>query len=110
MQHLVFWLPQQDQTLDLAVHGLQAAWLLAIAMVGLRRVRASAPTVALLALPAVYLAVHFAYDATSYFPRHVIVGYLAMGLVALYVAGRPARPRSRAEPAASKGPLYGVKK
>ena len=104
------WLPQQDQTLDLAVHGLQAAWLLAIAMVGLRRVRASAPTVALLALPAVYLAVHFAYDATSYFPRHVIVGYLAMGLVALYVAGRPARPRSGAESAASKGPLYDVKK
>ena len=109
VQHLVFWLPQQDQTLDLAVHGLQAAWLLAIAMVGLRRVRASAPTVVLLALPAVYLAVHFAYDATSYFPRHVIVGYLAMGLVALYVAGRPARPRSGAESAASEGPLYGVK-
>ena len=97
LRHLAFWLRSPDVMLDLAAHGLQVAWLAAIVGVACRRIRVPARTVALLALPAAYLAVHLFYDATNYFPRHVVVAYLAMGLVALQVTGSAA-PRPPTHP------------
>ena len=85
LRHVLFWLRSLDPVLDLAAHGLQLAWLAAIVTVACRRVRVPATSAALLALPAAYLAVHLVYNAHSYFPRHEVAGYLAMGLVALSV-------------------------
>jgi hypothetical protein len=36
-----------------------------------------------------YLGVHLVYTATIYYPRHLISGYLAMGIVALCAARPP---------------------
>ena len=36
-------------------------------------------------LPALYLAVHLVFEVRDYFPRHLIIAYLAMGLVGIYV-------------------------
>jgi hypothetical protein len=85
--------PLPDPALRLAVHGLQAAWLLAAGAVvaGWRRVNWTARL--LLLWPWAFLGVHLFYSPLSYFPRHVVVGYLSMGLVAGYVAsGRGSRP------------------
>ena len=41
----------------------------------------------LLLWPATFLGVHFFYTPLYYYPRHLVAGYLAMGLVAAYVAG-----------------------
>jgi hypothetical protein len=68
------------------MHGLQTAWILAALLVA-RRGRGSRVSAALLLLvPAFYLGVHLVYTATIYYPRHLISGYLAMGVVALFAA------------------------
>jgi hypothetical protein len=41
-----------------------------------------------MALPLVYLGVHLVYHVEFYYPRHVIAGHLAMGLVTLFAVGR----------------------
>ena len=65
--------------------GAQLLWLVSVA--GLLAGNRRPPGVYLLAaVPALYLGVHLFYDVTSYFPRHVVAGHLAMALVALTLA------------------------
>ena len=80
--------PRGDALSRLAIRGLQVLWL-ATCLVALRR-RGFAPgtKLLLLGLPLLYLGVHFVYVVDDYYPRHIIAGYLAMGLVTLNAVGR----------------------
>ena len=42
-------------------------------------------------LPLVFLSPHLFYQVGVYYPRHVVIGYLAMAAVALYVTAVPNR-------------------
>ena len=55
----------------------------------------------LVLVPALYLGVHLFWVVLVYYPRHVVIGYLAVGIVAMYVAatGRAAPPARRLQPA-----------
>ena len=84
--------PRGDWLSRAAIRGLQVLWL-ATAALALRR-RGFAPGAkVLLAVPLLYLGVHLVYVVDDYYPRHVIVGHLAMGLVTLNAIGR-AWPRA----------------
>lgn len=65
--------------------GMLALWLAAIVMSLWRLVRRESSLRAwlLLFVPVAYLAPHLIYQVEVYFPRHIIAGYLAMGVVAL---------------------------
>ncbi len=86
VRYLLYLTSSGEALLQPVMHGLQAAWILAVFLVA-RRWRWSWIRVSpLLVLPALYLGVHLVYTTTIYFPRHLISGYLAMGVVALYAA------------------------
>jgi hypothetical protein len=70
-----------------AIRGIQLVWL-AVGVLILARRAASGIAAALMALPLVYLGVHLVYHVEFYYPRHVIAGHLAMGLVTLFAVGR----------------------
>jgi hypothetical protein len=82
---------------ELGFHGLQAAWL--AAGLGLLVARAADVRSALLATPALYLGIHVIYTIDVYYPRHIVAGYLAMGLASMAWWGRCAgtRPTSRTD-------------
>jgi hypothetical protein len=69
--------------------GLQAAWILAAIL--LFKTKTTSATTAttmataklLLILPALYLGVHLFYQVRDYHPRFIVIGYLAMGAVAM---------------------------
>jgi hypothetical protein len=65
--------------------GLLALWGTAIAAAALRLRRGdfSLPRWLLLLLPIAYLAPHVIYQVEIYYPRHIIAGYLAMGVSSL---------------------------
>ena len=87
--------PLSTAVVPFALHGLQAVWLVAAAQ--WRRVDST--TRLLLLWPAVFLGVHVFYQTTTYYPRHLVAGYLAMGLVGTYVAsGRGRRPAPLVRP------------
>lgn len=68
------------------LYGLQAVWLAALWLASRRSV---APSVRLLVLvPALFLGVHVIYDIRTYYPRHILAAYFAMGLVTMVAAGR----------------------
>lgn len=48
----------------------------------------------LMLVPIIYLAVHMFYQVTVYYPRHIIIGHLAMGVVAIYSLSPYARAAS----------------
>jgi hypothetical protein len=58
---------------------LQVAWLVAVVLVWRR---SNAPTWmrALMLLPVAYLGIHLVFQVSVYYPRHVVVGHLAMGM------------------------------
>jgi hypothetical protein len=70
-------------------------------------------------MPGAFLGIHLFYTPLFYFPRHIVAGYLSMGLVAAYVASgrgrreaaeRPDEPRGTAPspspaPADATGPI-----
>ncbi len=66
------------------LHGLQAAWIAALWLASRRRLPADVRLLVL--VPALYLAVHIVYDIRVYYPRHILAGYFAMGLVAMAAA------------------------
>jgi hypothetical protein len=78
-----------DSQLEPVVRGLQILWLVAAgqALFG-RRLSWPAQLLVLL-VPALYLGVHLVYQVTVYYPRHVIAGYLSMGIVTMYAAVSP---------------------
>jgi hypothetical protein len=97
-------LPSSDLALPIAMHGAQAAWLLAATIVAARWHRLDRSTRLLLLWPALFLGVHLFYDVSNYYPRHVVAGYLAMGLVAAYVAsGRGERGAPASAPQVRDG-------
>jgi hypothetical protein len=80
--------PRGDALSRLAIRGLQVLWLTTCVLV-LRRRGFALDTVALLvSLPLLYLGVHLVYVVDDYYPRHIIAGHLAMGLVTLNAVGR----------------------
>lgn len=68
--------------------GLQALWLAALCAVFVAASRGGHRRhVAVLLTPAVFLAPYLFYQGVDgYYPRHIVVGYLAMGAVAIYAA------------------------
>ena len=95
LRALLAFQPLNTGALPFALHGLQAVWLVAAAH--WRRVDLT--TRLLLLWPVVFLAVHVFYQATTYYPRLIVAGYLAMGLVGAYVASgrgwRATAPKER---------------
>jgi hypothetical protein len=88
VRYVLYLTTSGEGFLQPVMHGLQAAWILAAVLVA-RRWRRSWASALLLLLPVLYLGVHLVYTATIYYPRHLISGYLAMGIVALCAARPP---------------------
>jgi hypothetical protein len=74
--------PDLDPALAVSLHGLQLAWLGAGMLVLWGRRGDGALRLALLA-PLLYLGVHVFYKVWTYYPRHVLAGHVAMGVVTL---------------------------
>jgi hypothetical protein len=110
VRRLLYLTERPDPVLDLAVRGLQALWVLTVGAVLLRG-RPGRPVLLLLGVPLVYLGTHVFYGDLYFYPRHFLIGYLAMGSLAAFAwadhrraaAGSPGVP-ARFEPAGS-GPL-----
>ena len=75
-----------------AIRGLQVLWLTTCVLTIRRRGVAPGTKVLLVGLPLLYLGVHLIYVVDDYYPRHIIAGHLAMGLVTLNAVG-PGWPR-----------------
>jgi hypothetical protein len=75
--------------LQIAIHGLQILWIVAAVRIVQRWREVPVKTKLLMLAPIAYLAPHVVYDALVAYPRHIIIGYVAMGLVALYALTRP---------------------
>lgn len=76
-----------------SVRAVQLLWLVTcVSAVLRRRVDATSALVGL--APLLYLSVHVVYQVETYYPRHVIIGHLACGIAASYLATRPARART----------------
>jgi hypothetical protein len=88
---LLLLVPVPSLVMRLPSYGLLLAWLVAGAATLRARPRTSWSAVALIPLPALYLAVYLVFEVRDYFPRHLVVAYLAMGLVALHAAARGIR-------------------
>ncbi len=90
--------PSRVSAGDFAVvlHGLQAAWIAALWLAWRRRLPADVTLLVL--VPALYLAVHIVYDVRIYYPRHILAGYFAMGLVAMAAAAASTRRPASPEP------------
>ena len=71
----------------LSIRGIQWLWLWVAIMVLPRR-RTPWESKALLMAPLLYLVVYLLYTVDLYYPRHIVAGYLAMGISVLYVVGR----------------------
>jgi hypothetical protein len=74
----------------LYVYGLELLWLAALAAASVFRRRLSTPALVGLALPLVALLPYAVYDLVVYYPRHPVIGWLAMGIAVLLVCS----PRS----------------
>lgn len=61
-------------------HGLQVVWAAAVLLLLVRR-PFPWQSVAVAMVPVLYLGVHFFYQIAPYYPRHILIGYLAAGLV-----------------------------
>jgi len=83
----------------LPAYGLLLAWLVAAGATVRAWPRAPWPAVTLMALPALYLSVYLVFEVRDYFPRHLIIAYLAMGLAGIYVVSgrgwRATAPKGR---------------
>jgi hypothetical protein len=64
---------------------LLALWLAVLvkALLAVRRRSLSRTGWLLLLLPVAYLAPHLIYNVDVYYPRHILIGYLAMGVSAI---------------------------
>jgi hypothetical protein len=77
--------PAHFRHLRLPLRGLLALWLAVLvkALLALRRRSLSLTGWLLLLLPVAYLAPHLIYNVDVYYPRHILIGYLAMGVSAI---------------------------
>src|SRR3954452_789290 len=89
---------------SVAFHGLQVAWLAAVGWAVARPRRAGLTAGGMLLLPIAVLVPYLVFDVTVYYPRQLVLGYLAMGVAVLFTLGRVTAPRpSPAE--RSEGPV-----
>lgn len=79
--------PRGDWVSWAAIHGIQLLWL-AVGLGTLARRNAPRTTKLLVGWPLVYLGVYLVYQVDYSYPRHIIAGHLAMGLVTLHAVGR----------------------
>jgi hypothetical protein len=86
--------------LRLPLRGLLALWLAVFvkALWALRRRSLSPTGWLLLLLPVAYLAPHVIYDVDVYYPRHILIGYLAMGVSAIGAMAEMGETERTAEP------------
>ena len=82
-----------DRILEVAVRGLQLLWVLSLAALLIGH-RPGVVAGLLLAVPILYLVPHAFYQTYHRYPRHFLIGYLAMGAVVLLAWA--ARPEDRA--------------
>ena len=68
------------------LYGLQAVWIAALWLAARQCVAVNLRLLAV--VPALYLGVHLVYAVANYYPRHIIAGHFAMGLVAMTIAAR----------------------
>jgi hypothetical protein len=61
----------------------------------MNRRRSSLTTCLMALLPLAFLLPHLFLQVYIYYPRHVVVGYLVMGLAAAFVLGELARSEAR---------------
>lgn len=87
--------PRGDEPSRNAMRGLQVLWLATCVLAVRRWGFAPGAKLLLYTLPLAYLGVHFVFVVDDYYPRHVIVGHLAMGLVTLNAVGRGWPPNDR---------------
>ena len=70
--------------------GFQLLWIIALGLASQRLWRFREVSILVMAaLPLVYLAPHLFYQVDVYYPRHVVIGYLAMAAVAFYAVTAP---------------------
>jgi hypothetical protein len=83
----------------LPAYGLLLAWLVAAGATGAGVASHVLARGGVDAAPALYLAVCLVFEVRDYFPRHLIIAYLAMGLVGIYVVSgrgwRATAPKGR---------------
>ncbi|MDQ4049479.1 MAG: hypothetical protein M3131_08900, partial [Actinomycetota bacterium] len=72
----------------LVIHGLLLAWLAASAWLVLSWRETTWVAKGMAALPLVVLGPFLAFDVTAYYPRQIVLGYVAMGVSVIYVLGR----------------------
>jgi hypothetical protein len=79
-----------DRVLEVAVRALQLVWILSLAALVLGH-RPGLVTGLLLVVPVLYLVPHVFYQTYHRYPRHFLIGYLAMGAVVLLAWAAPPR-------------------
>jgi hypothetical protein len=100
--------PEATARFAASVALLQVLWLASLMGLWLNR-RKSSPTMFMVAaLPLAFLLPHISLQVYVYYPRHVVVGYLMMGLAAAFVMGELARrDNGRTAPTAAGSPAGG---
>jgi hypothetical protein len=86
--------PRGDELSRAAMRGLQVLWAATCVLALRRRGFARGTKLLLVGLPLLYLGVHLVYVVDDYYPRHVIAGHLAMGLVTMNAVGQGWRRRA----------------
>ena len=91
----LFFTRRPDRPVWLVFRGLQALWVAALCSMFVR-IRRSTPwatgnayRLLVLLTPASFLAPHLFFQVSVYFPRHIVIGHLAMAAATLYAAGGP---------------------
>ena len=77
------------------VRGLQLLWLVAIAAAFRRDGAPRTIPRLMLLVPCLFLGVHVFYQVWGYYPRHIVIGYLAMGAVTFVTMCGHAPQRAR---------------
>ena len=83
----------QDARTRAAMRGLQLAWVAALVAAVVRWRHRSWSSTVLLAVPLLYLGPHLFYALEVYYPRHIVAGQIAMGVVAIASVSRHGQPR-----------------
>jgi hypothetical protein len=99
------WLSGVTAGFDVVVTLLQLVWLASLVALGVNW-RRSNPTMRLVAaLPLAFLVPFIFLQVYVYYPRHVVVGYLVMGLAAAFVLGELGRRNDPTASLRAEGPV-----
>jgi hypothetical protein len=88
----------------LPFHALLLAWLAAAGFVTLRWRQTTWIAKGITALPLAAFVPFLAFDVTTYYPRQIVLGYVAMGVATIYVLGRGRRSQPRPAESGEAGP------